>query len=131
MKYTVLGGRILFALIFISAALGHFSAQSIGYAASAGVPLANIMVPLSGIFMLIGGLSIAAGYKARWGAWLLFLTMVPVTFMMHKFWNITDPMMRQMDMVMFMKNISIMGASLLIAYFGAGPASIDAKTVKA
>ena len=81
--------------------------------------------------MLIGGLSIAAGYKARWGAWLLFLTMVPVTFMMHKFWTITDPMMRQMDMVMFMKNISIMGASLLIAYFGAGPASIDAKTVKA
>lgn len=126
MKYTVLAGRILFALIFISAAAGHFSAETIGFAAAQGVPLANIAVPLSGITMLLGGLSIAAGFRAKWGAWLLFLTMVPVTFMMHKFWNIPDPMMQKMDMVMFMKNISIMGASLIIAHFGSGPASLDA-----
>jgi putative oxidoreductase len=28
---------------------------------------------------------------------------------------------------MFMKNLSIMGGALLIAYFGAGPMSLDAR----
>ena len=126
MKYTVLAGRILFAFIFIMAATGHFSKETIAFSAAQGVPLASIAVPLSGITMLLGGLSVAAGFRAKWGAWILFLTMVPVTFMMHKFWNITNPMMQKMDMVMFMKNISIMGASLIVAYFGSGPASLDA-----
>jgi putative oxidoreductase len=47
--------------------------------------------------------------------------------MMHNFWTISDPMMRQMQMAMFMKNISMLGGALLIAYFGAGPLSVDAR----
>jgi len=47
--------------------------------------------------------------------------------MLHKFWTIQDPMMRQMDMVMFMKNLGLLGGALFIAFFGAGPASIDNK----
>ena len=38
MKYLVLLGRILYAAIFISAALGHFTAGTIAYAAGKGVP---------------------------------------------------------------------------------------------
>ncbi len=58
---AVLIGRILYATIFLMAAPGHFSAQTIGYAASQGVPLANIAVPLSGILALAGGLSVLLG----------------------------------------------------------------------
>jgi putative oxidoreductase len=47
--------------------------------------------------------------------------------MMHKFWTITDPMMKQMQMAMFMKNISMLGGALLITWFGSGPLSIDDK----
>ena len=54
MKYTVLFGRILFSLIFVVTFLGHFSEQVIGYAASQGVPLASITVPLSGVIALLG-----------------------------------------------------------------------------
>ena len=31
-----------------------------------------------------------------------------------------DPMQRQMEMATFLKNISIMGAALIITYFGSG-----------
>jgi len=127
MKYTVLIGRILFSLIFILSGPHHFQAGSIGYAASAGVPMASILVPLSGIIALAGGLSIALGYKAKIGAWLVVLFLVPVTFALHKFWGITDPMMAQMQMAMFMKNIALIGGALVISYFGAGPLSIDNK----
>jgi len=127
MKYAALTGRILFSLIFLAGGLGHFSAQSIGYAASQGVPLTSVLVPISGVISMAGALSILLGYKAKLGAWLLVIFLVPVTLMLHKFWTIQDPMMKQMDMVMFMKNLGLLGGALFIAFFGAGPASIDNK----
>ena len=104
----------------------HFSAQGIGYAAHSGVPWPNVLVPLSGIVALAGGLSVLLGYHARIGALLLALFLIPVTLMMHAFWNIPDAQMAQMQMVMFMKNVSMLGAALMVMYFGAGPISIDA-----
>lgn len=127
MKYTILLGRILFSFIFVMASIGHFSKQTIEYAAAQGIPLATIAVPLSGVIALLGGLSIALGYKAKWGAWLLVLFLVPATVMMHNFWAVHDIMLAQMHQVMFMKNLSMLGAALLISYFGAGPLSLDGR----
>ena len=127
MKYIPLIGRIFFSLIFLMTAVNHFSGKAIGYAASQNVPIASVLVPASGIIATLGGLSILLGYKARLGAWLIVLFLIPVRFMMHNFWTITDPMMRQMQMAMFLKNISMLGAALLITYFGSGPLSIDTK----
>jgi putative oxidoreductase len=118
-------GRILYAAIFLMAAPGHFSSQTINYAASQGVPLANIAVPISGILALVGGLSVLLGYKTKIGAWLLILFLIPVTAMMHQFWAVKDPMAAQMQQVMFMKNIALVGAGLFLAYFGPGPLSVD------
>jgi putative oxidoreductase len=127
MKYTVLVGRILFSLIFMMASISLFSTQTIEHAAAQGIPLASIAVPLSGVIALLGGLSIALGYKAKLGAWLLVLFLVPVTVMMHNFWAMEDSMLAQMHQVMFMKNLSMLGAALLISYFGAGPLSLDGR----
>jgi len=49
---------------------------------------------------------------------------LPVTFIMHNFWTIEDAMAKQMDMIAFMKNISMTGGALIIAYFGSGPLSV-------
>ena len=116
---------MLFSAIFVLGVLGHFSKGTIGYAASHGVPLAGFAVPLSGVIALVGGLSIALGYKARIGAWFVVAFLVPVTLMMHAFWGVADPMMRMMQQAMFMKNLSMLGGALLIAYFGSGPFSLD------
>ena len=104
----------------------HFAKQAIGFAASQGVPLAPVLVPLSGIIALLGGLSILLGYRARFGAWLIAIFLIGVT-PMHKFWGIPDPMMQQMQMVMFMKNLAMLGGALLITQFGSGPWSLDAR----
>ncbi len=125
--YLVPVGRALLAAIFLLAAPGHFKRETIEFAASQGVPLASIAVPLSGILALVGGLSVLLGYHARVGAALLVLFLVPVTLMMHAFWNIADPGMAQMQQAMFMKNLGLLGGALLIAHFGAGPISLDAR----
>jgi putative oxidoreductase len=124
---VVVLGRFFFALIFLMAGANHFSKQTIGYAESAGVPLASIAVPLAGVLAIAGGLSILLGYRAKLGAWLIVLFLVPVTVMMHKFWTVTDPMMAQIQMILFMKNVSMLGGALLISQFGAGPLSLDAR----
>lgn len=131
MKFIVLIGRILFAMIFLLTIMSHFSGKAVGYAAAKGVPAASVLVPLSGVIAVAGAISIMLGYKARWGAWLIVIFLVPVTFMMHAFWKETDPVQMQMQMGNFMKNISMLGGALLITYFGAGPLSIDAGTKKA
>jgi len=124
---VVVLGRFLFVLIFVMAGANHFNKQSIGYAASQGVPLASIAVPLSGVLAIAGGLSILLGYHAKLGAWLIVLFLIPVTLMMHKFWTVSDPMMAQIQMILFMKNVSMLGGALLISQFGAGPFSLDAR----
>ena len=125
MKYVPLLGRILFSMIFLDSGFKHFTSGTINYAASAGVPMASVAVPLSGIIAIVGALSILLGYKAKWGGWLIVLFLVPVTFMMHAYWSVTDPMQHQMQMIMFMKNMSMLGGALMIAYFGSGPVSLD------
>ena len=125
MRYLVLSGRILFALIFITAAPRHFSQEGIQHAAELGVPLAGVLVPISGVMALVGGLSVAAGFKAKWGAWALAAFLVPVTLMMHAFWELHDPGAIHVQQAMFAKNLSMLGTVLLIAYFGSGPLSVD------
>ncbi len=126
-KTVVVLGRICFSLIFIAAGLNHFTANSIATAGSHGVPLASIAVPISGAMALAGGLSILFGYRAKVGAWFTVVFLVPVTLAMHKFWNIADPIETQMQMIMFMKNVSLIGGALIISHFGAGPVSLDAR----
>ena len=120
-------GRVLFALIFLMAAPMNFSGKTIAFAASQGVPLASISVPLSGIIALAGGFSILLGYRARIGAWLIVLFLAAVTPMLHNLWAVTDPMMHQMQFIMFMKNLSMLGGALFISQVGAGPWSLDAR----
>ena len=127
MKLIVLLGRILFSLIFLISGFSHFSSQSVAYANSQGVPAASFLVPASGILAIIGAISIIIGYKAKIGAWLIVVFLIPVTFMMHNFWTLTDPMMKQMQMAMIWKNISMLGGALLITWYGAGLLSLDAR----
>lgn len=125
-RYLVPVGRLLFAGIFLVSALGHFSNETFAYAASQGVPLARVAVPFTGFLAFFGGMSVALGYRTRIGAWLLVAFLVPVTLMMHRFWSAADPMMVEMQRLHFLKNVSMLGGALLLAYFGAGPFSLDA-----
>jgi putative oxidoreductase len=126
MRYALLAGRQLFSIIFIIASAGHFSSQTIEAAASHGVPLADLLVPLSGVMALVGGLSVLLGYRTRFGALLLVIFLVPVTLVMHNFWGAPDAMTHELQKVMFMKNLAMIGGALFLSYFGGGPLSLDA-----
>ncbi len=125
MKWVVLLGRLFFAAIFLLAAPEHFTSNTVHYAAAQGVPLAKIAVPLSGVIALAGAASIVLGFRAKIGGWLLVLFLVPVTLMMHNFWADKNAQMAMVQQIMFMKNLSMLGGAMMIAYFGSGPLSVD------
>ena len=125
MRAIVPIGRLLFSLIFITTIFGSFSHGTEVYAAAHGVPLATVLVPIAGIIALAGGLSVLLGYRARFGAFLLLVFLVPVTLIMHRFWGLADPQMAMMQKAQFMKNVALIGGALLIIYYGAGPVSLD------
>jgi putative oxidoreductase len=127
MRSLALAGRVAFGAIFLLTAVGHFAPQTIAYAAQQGIPFAHVLVPASGLLAFAGGLSVTLGYHARLGAWLLVAFLIPVTLTMHAFWAVPDPMMAQLQQAMFMKNLSIIGGALIVAYHGAGPLSLDAR----
>lgn len=127
MREALLLGRVFFSLIFITAGFGHFRDSTIDFAASQGVPYAALLVPFSGLLAIAGGLSILLGYRAKIGAWMLTLFLIPVTIKMHAFWMLSDPIAAQIQQAMFMKNLSMLGGTLAFAYFGAGPYSLDSR----
>lgn len=86
-----------------------------------------LLVPISGLMALGGGLSILLGFRAQYGAWALIFFLIPVTLIMHNFWAMTDPLMQEIQKVMFMKNMALLGGAFFIAYFGSGPFSLDDK----
>src|SRR6266487_2000173 len=103
-RYLVPVGRLFYSLIFLMTPLGHFSKPMIDYAARQGVPMPALLVPLSGLIALAGGLSVLFGYRGRIGAGLIVLFLIPVTLKMHAFWGLSDPAMAMMQQAMFMKN---------------------------
>ncbi len=126
MNLLVPVGRVLFAFIFLAAAPRHFTQEGITHAAEFGVPFARVLVPASGVLAMLSSLSVMTGYRAQWGAWGLVLFLVPITFTLHAFWNVADPVQHHVQQAMFAKNVSMIGAALLLAHFGAGPYAISA-----
>jgi putative oxidoreductase len=73
---------------------------------------------------IFGAVSLLLGLKARWGALALLVFLVPVTLVFHGFWA-APPDQRQMQMVEFLKNVSIGGGLLIVLGRGAGAFSLD------
>jgi uncharacterized membrane protein YphA (DoxX/SURF4 family) len=112
-----LAGRILVGGYYLFSAFHHFNDTSslARYAAMAGVPMPQVAVILAGLLLLVGGLSLLLGLYPDVGIAALVLFFVPVTVMMHAFWADRDPVMRQMDLVNFGKNVGLLGSSLMLA----------------
>jgi putative oxidoreductase len=73
---------------------------------------------------LLGGLCLLFGYKARYGAILLTLYLIPVTIVFHSFWA-AQGAARELQLQHFLKNLTIMGGLCTLAAAGAGRYSLS------
>lgn len=122
-------GRLMIATIFLMSAVGNkipkFNGIA-GYMASEGVPLPQIALVGAIMFLIVGSLSVIAGFKIRLGAGLLLVFLVLATYYFHDFWNF-EGQEQQMQMIQFMKNLSLMGTMVFLMANGAGRMSLDSR----
>ncbi|CAN2190606.1 COG2259 Predicted membrane protein [Candidatus Nanopelagicaceae bacterium] len=116
MNAILIIGRILFAFIFVTSGIAHFAKLEAmtGYAQYKKLPAAKLGVMISGLFFLLGGIYIAAGFWVDLGALLLAITLILAAVIFHNFWKETDPTAKQNEMIAFNKDIALAGASLIL-----------------
>jgi len=121
---TELSGRILLASLFLLSGLGKITAYAAtaGYMASVGVP--GALLPLVIVTELLCSLTIILGWQTRAASLLLAAFTLVTGALFHN--NFAD----QLQMVMFLKNVSIAGALLMLAANGAGRLSLDSLRAK-
>jgi putative oxidoreductase len=148
--FTDLVGRILIAFLFLYEAYDSifFFKNTVLKMESYGLTWNKEMLLYGAIFLLVmGGLMVLLGYRSSLGAFLLLLYWIPVTFIVHDFWNYTNDCVihlapaqgleelvscgkpgieyyRRLESILFMKNLAIMGGLLMILVNGSGRYSI-------
>lgn len=139
-QITLFIARILICLVFIVAGVSkilnwsemeeglvmtfcHWHTELDGFHASEKfveflISSAPILLAAATFLELVGGILVLFGVKMRWGAFLLLLFLIPVTFIYHDFWFYSGDRFH-VEFAMFMKNLSIIGTLLLLTF---GPA---------
>jgi putative oxidoreductase len=125
----VLLGRALLAWLFIPAGWGKIAGFSgvAGYIASKGVPLPELCAAIAIAAELGLGLLLLVGWRARWAALGLAIFVAVITPIFHGFWALPEAQ-QAMQKQAFWKNIAVLGGLLVLAAFGPGRLSLDART---
>ncbi|MBP0630784.1 MULTISPECIES: DoxX family protein [unclassified Cupriavidus] len=108
-------GRALLGSLFLFSGLlkiGSFSAYS-AWIASAELPSPVVLLVLTIVIEIGGGLTLISGWNARLGALLLALFLIPTTIIFHGFWR-ADPADTLNQLNHILKNVSILGSMLIV-----------------
>ena len=115
MEIAFLIGRIILGSYYLFNASNHFMQLEMitGYTKSKGVPAPKLAVIVTGLLLLLGGLSILTGFQPTIGVILLVIFFLPVTFTMHDFWAEQDQRSKMMQRTQFVKNMGLMSSALM------------------
>jgi putative oxidoreductase len=123
---AALAGRVLLAAMFVISGFGKITGfdGTVGYIASKGLPVPELLAIGAILIEFGGGLAIIAGWKTRWAALAFAVFLLVITPIFHNFWAVPEAQ-AAMQKINFMKNVSILGGFLLLFAFGPGRYSVD------
>jgi putative oxidoreductase len=85
-----------------------------------------VVTALTILIELGGGLAILFGFATRWAALALAVFTVLAGVIFHNYWAVPAEQV-MMQQINFWKNIAIAGGFLMVAAYGPGAISVDAK----
>ena len=125
-KYAPLVGRLLLGFLFLQSGWHKIFdfAGNVRVMTGKGMPIPEVLLAITIVLVVAGGLMILFGWYARWAALVLVAWMIPATLLYHAFWTF-EPAQVFNQTNHFLKNLAIMGALLMITGMGTGPLSVD------
>ena len=120
-------GRILISTIFLMSAVGNKIpnfADTAKVMAGEGIPIPSTMLVGAILFLVVGSSLVIAGYQTRIGTTLLGVFLILATYFFHDFWAF-EGNDQKIQMIQFMKNMSLFGALVFLFANGPGGMSFD------
>ncbi len=127
-SFGMLLGRWFICAIFLVSAVQKIMAWETTATLMSGKGLQVVSLFLAGAILVefFGGLSLLLGARARFGAAILAIYLIPVTILFHDFWAFpAGSELQNLQLIMFLKNCAIFGGLLYILSNGAGNLSRD------
>jgi putative oxidoreductase len=118
-RYVELGGRILLASLFLLSGFSKISGYGATAAYMSAMGVSPHLLPLVIATEVLGSLAIILGWHTRIAAFLLAGFTLLAAGLFHTHFG------DQIQMIMFLKDVSIVGAFLILWVNGAGPLSLD------
>ncbi len=119
-----LAGRSLLSVLFLLSGVGKIGAYAATAAYMSSVGMPSVLLPVVIATEVLGATAIILGWQTRIVASLLAGFSLLTALVFHI--NFAD----QIEMIMFLKNVSIAGGFLLLVANGAGPLSLDRRLAK-
>ena len=112
-------GQVIFGGYFIWQGILHFMNHRdyTDYAMMNKVPMPGVAVHVTGILLILGGLGVFFNMYTTIALILLIIFLIPVTVIMHSFWKSDNPGEKAAQKVAFLKNMALLGATLLLFQF--------------
>jgi putative oxidoreductase len=127
MDALVLAARILFVMVFLSSGLfGHLGpgrSMLTQFAAARKIPSPGFLVPFSGLWIVVGSLSVLLGIYGDLGALMIALFVTATALLMHPFWKENDEQAKMQEQVQFTKDLGLAGGALalFVVFAALGP----------
>ena len=111
-------GRLCIVFCFLVAGLCNLTPQKIkdhiDRMAAAQMPLPTLAFWF-GIFLQFSGCAlILTGWHADIGVWFLIVFTIAATAIFHRFWQVADPVRRNIGRIMLLNNTAILGGLFLL-----------------
>ncbi len=118
----ILVARVLLAFMFVMSGFSKLmdASGTAGMIGAANLPAPMVLAYLAGAFELLAGLAVLVGFQVRIAGFALAAFCIFTAFVFH---GASD----MVNQIMFMKNITLAGAYILLAAVGAGALSVDAR----
>jgi putative oxidoreductase len=108
-------GRAFLGALFLISGVSKIAgfAGYVTYMNKAGLPMTEVLLPLTIAIEVGCGLSLVIGWKSFYAAIILALFLIPTTAVFHAFWN-ADAAAFSNQLTNFLKNLSILGGMLMV-----------------
>ena len=128
MTWNVPVGTLVVSSTVLPAGIGKLTgfAGTVGYISSVGLPFPELGAALALTVEIVGSLALIIGLGTRPAAFVLALFTLVASFFFHNYWAVAADQ-QFVQQLLFFKNVGVVGGLLMLAAWGAGAWSVDAR----